>query len=91
MQLYVTINIILSSHTAPISSILVIEQSSFTLRNTVDSLFLGVSRLNQELSTVTTFYAKLDAYQAQQDLNRVLQPYPLPDHEDKAGMEIELR
>lgn len=61
------------------------------MRHTVDYLFSGVSRFNVELSTIKTFYSTIDAYHVQRDLNRVLQPYPLPDYKETAGMQIELR
>ena len=90
-QIFVATNTLLYSRSAALSSILVIEQTSFTMRNTVDSLFSGVTRLNRDLSAIKTFYAGLDAYFTQHALSLFLQSYPLPEHKDDVGMGIELR
>ncbi|KAI0819110.1 P-loop containing nucleoside triphosphate hydrolase protein [Irpex lacteus] len=71
-----------------LSSILVINETSFALGNLFSSLSLGLSQLGHDVSDIAALYSRIDAYEAQQATQQHLLPYPLPGSHILPGMDI---
>lgn len=74
-----------------LSSLTMIEQTSFSLRFAIDRLQLGMNNLYRSLESVRNLYAKIDAHLERVKVQAMKDAYPSPSKASQLGMEIELR
>lgn len=74
-----------------LSSLTMIEQTSFSLRFAIDRLQLGMNNLYRSLESVRNLYAKIDAHLERVKVEAMKDAYPSPSKAAQRGMEIELR